>query len=377
MFYNHIPRSLGCKMFMKGLYMDIQIPGTIYLNNNRYWWKVKLPGASAPTQIPLKAVGSKFATKDRKFAELIAAELWARNIKAHTPISYDGRLSTLIKLYNQNNEKYYLPPSRQAEHIAEALILLAKYFPSMMAEDFNPLYLKEFRSYVMTHYDWTRQTINRRIEMVKRMFKWAASEMLISIHTYTALTAVEGLRRGRTDAREGRKILPVKQEAISAVLKIISPIVADMIQIQLLTGMRPGELCIMRACDIDQSADIWIYKPQTHKTQYLDHSKTIVIGPRAQAILVKYLYGQGYSFKTTREHYTVASYRRAIARACKKAGVEKWSPHQLRHNRATSIRFEYGLDAARAVLGHRKLGMTDNYAEIDAGIAKKIMGLIG
>lgn len=37
------------------------------------------------------------------------------------------------------------------------------------------------------------------------MFRWAASEMLISVQTYIALTTVEGLRRGRTQAREIRK----------------------------------------------------------------------------------------------------------------------------------------------------------------------------
>lgn len=114
------------------------------------------------------------------------------------------------------------------------------------------------------------------------------------------------------------------------------------------------------------------------------------------------------------EYYEVAAYRRMITRACdqafpppaklrcrkvpgkkglrretyaewkrrlgpaKWAALQKWQrehrwhPHQLRHNAATRIRREHGIDAARAVLGHRGLAVTDVYAEIDANLAVQI-----
>src|SRR4029077_17478728 len=43
------------------------------------------------------------------------------------------------------------------------------------------------------------------------------------------------------------------------------------------------------------------------------------------------------------EHYHVSSYRQAVIKACRKAGVPEWHPHQLRHNMATEIRREAGL----------------------------------
>lgn len=42
-----------------------------------------------------------------------------------------------------------------------------------------------------------------------------------------------------------------------------------MVQMQLLTAARPGEVCIMRPCDIDRSGRIWVYKPKDHKTALL------------------------------------------------------------------------------------------------------------
>jgi integrase len=57
----------------------------------------------------------------------------------------------------------------------------------------------------------------------------------------------------------------------------------------------------------------------------------------------------------------------------RKKKIPHWHPHQLRHNAATRIRKEYGLDAARVVLGHRSAAVSELYAEIDATKAGEIM----
>ncbi len=103
------------------------------------------------------------------------------------------------------------------------------------------------------------------------------------------------------------------------------------------------------------------------------------------------------------ERYTVASYHRAIAHACDKAFLHpelskikpakltdeqrvqlvrwrkdhRWHPHQLRHNAATRLRKEYGLDAARVILGHKSPAITEVYAEIDSAKAVEIMARVG
>jgi hypothetical protein len=42
-----------------------------------------------------------------------------------------------------------------------------------------------------------------------------------------------------------------------------------------------------------------------------------------------------------------------------------WHPHQLRHNAATFLRKEFGLETARIILGHRSAAITEVYAELD------------
>ena len=77
------------------------------------------------------------------------------------------------------------------------------------------------------------------------------------------------------------------------------------------------------------------------------------------------------------EYYTNYSYRRAIARACKKAGIQPWSPNQLRHNAATKVRKEFGLEAAQVILGHSSADITQVNAEVDKAKALKVIREIG
>lgn len=78
-----------------------------------------------------------------------------------------------------------------------------------------------------------------------------------------------------------------------------------------------------------------------------------------------------------RDRYDRDSYRRAIRRACERTGIPKWHPHQLRHNYATMIRREYGIEASRNLLGHRSVDVTEIYAEIDRDKAREIVSKIG
>ena len=78
------------------------------------------------------------------------------------------------------------------------------------------------------------------------MFKWGVANELIPASVHHALLAVGGLRLGRCQARESEPVRPVPVEHVNAVLPHVSPQVAAMVRLQLLTGMRPGEVVVMR-----------------------------------------------------------------------------------------------------------------------------------
>ena len=52
------------------------LPGSIYLNKNRYWWKVQLPGEPTLKARPLKPIGARFATGDYSIAIEVAKNLY-------------------------------------------------------------------------------------------------------------------------------------------------------------------------------------------------------------------------------------------------------------------------------------------------------------
>jgi integrase len=56
------------------------------------------------------------------------------------------------------------------------------------------------------------------------------------------------------------------------------------------------------------------------------------------------------------------AYCRAITRVCEKEGIERWTPHWLRHTYCTRIREQFGIEAAQAVAGHSAAEMTDHYS---------------
>jgi hypothetical protein len=66
-----------------------------------------------------------------------------------------------------------------------------------------------------------------------------------------------------------------------------------------------------------------------------------------------------------------------VQRACKRAGIQAWSPRQLRPGRSPAIRKTFGLEAAKAVLGHTDTKITEIYAERDLELARRVMREIG
>lgn len=346
-------------------------------------------------------------------------------------VAPDLTVAALCRQYLKHARVYYRPRdvrgTSETSKIEYALRPLRRLFGRQRVSTFGPRRLREVRD-EMIRMGWCRQEVNRQVGRIKRMFKWAAAEELIPASVYHALQAVVGVRAGRTTAREAEPVRPVPEALIEGVLPHVSPQVAAMIRLQLLTGMRPGEVVIMRAGDIDRSGDVWQYTPQHHKTAHHGHDRTVLLGPQAQAVLAPFLRRERpdhylFSPKDAERHrrreltrrrktplscgnvrgsnrkdrpqrrpgerYDTHAYQHAVRCACRKAfpvpaGLDDeqadrwrkahhWHPHQLRHNAATRLRKEHGLDVAQVVLGHKTLAVTQVYAERDVASARRAM----
>ncbi len=319
--------------------------------------------------------------------------------------------------YIDHARRYYVKGGKttaEAGIVASACRYAIDLCGEQPAESFGPLALRSVRDR-MIDAGLARTTINGGINRIRRAFKWAAGEEQIPATVAAALATVSGLRAGRTDARETAPIQPAPNDAVEAALEKLPEVVADMVRVQRLTGMRPGEVCTLRPCDLDRSEEVWVYRPATHKTEHHGQDRVVFIGPRAQAILLRYLARDADSCcfrpcdseikrralrtamrKTAPaqgnrpgtnvrldpksqpgDHYSVNGYRQAILRACDRAGVESWRPNQLRHTAATEVRAKFGLEAAQVTLGHSTARTSEIYAEKNLAAGAAVAKAIG
>ncbi len=317
----------------------------------------------------------KYNTQEahKRYADVLGE--WSRS-NSH-PVQ-DVKIRQLTQLYLEHCKVYYRKNGEvtgEVNNIKSAIRYLNQKFRNILAKDFDTLKLESVREH-MIDADLARKTINANVSRIKSMFKWAANKKLVDKLVYLELTTLEGLKEGRSLARETEPVKPVPDSFIDAVQPHVSSPVWAMIQIQLFTGMRPGEVLQMRACDLNMCGKVWEYRPQSHKTQHRKKNRVIQIGVRCEELpkpflttdLTEYLsYPEQGRLEFTskvycekaavfvrndRRMYSAQGYSIAIKRACQRAEVPHWSPNRLRHNFATKVRREHGIEAARVLLGH-------------------------
>jgi integrase len=382
----------------------------------------------------------KYGTDEsrQKYDRLIAQ--WLANDRQVPRVKHaaDVTVIELVAKFWAHCEAFYKKPdgspTTEVANFRHALKPLKALYGYSKAAEFGPQSLKAVRQR-MIDMGWCRTFINKQIARLKHVFQWGVSQELIPPTVHQALQTLKGLRKGKTDARESKKVRPVDPAHVEGVKDHVSAQVWAMIRLQLVTGMRPTEVCIMRGCDIDMAdPKLWMYTPQFHKTEHHGHDRTVFLGPQAQEVITPFLKPnpQAYLFspkdaeaaryakakthrrpdqkpneretdRCLRDRYDKDTYRRAIARACEKAdkkarkqrrelmaekGIEldpahdvrvipHWHPHQLRHTAATRLRREYGLEASRCILGQTTLTAAQVYAEQDVQRARQIMAQVG
>lgn len=304
---------------------------------------------------------------------------------------------------------------------------LVALFGRKHVADFGPRDLKAVRAEFITA-GMVRKSCNAHARRIVRLFAWLVEDERCPVAVVTALEKVRNLQAGRSEAVESAPVKPVEDRDVNLGLPHVSTVVRDMIRIQLLTAARPGEICILRPCDVDRSRSVWHYRPTRFKSQHHEGaSRVACIGPRGQAVLERfdnrpadaYCFSPAESIAESRaerranrktpegrgngpgtnrrerpkkqpgDRFTTASYGKAVALGIRKANdairaenpkvrlVQHWTPHQLRHAAAMLIRSQFDLESAKTALGHCNVTTTEIYAVEDIAKAERIMSEIG
>ncbi len=264
----------------------------------------------------------------------------------------------------------------------------------------------------------TRGGINRKVTMAVQAFRWGKSRGLVPKSVWAEVSSLEPLRRGEVGDRpeKGRPRRAVTADEVAKVAEHAAPQVAAMLTLQSLTGMRPGEVCGLRWADIDQKPvdgdglGCWLYRVASAKTAHHGHETRYLLPPAAQRILLHYkALPTAYVFSPrtameerrnrlrearqtpptqqmrdrdatpAREYanrWDINQYRRACLRACERAGIEPFTPHEVRHGFVTWAANNLSLGAAAMAANHRNVTTTQRYVHVHATDALSVAAAV-
>src|SRR5262249_53122065 len=147
------------------------------------------------------------------------------------------------------------------------------------------------------------------------------------------LRTVPGLQRGRCEAREVPPVQPACDGHVNATLPFLPAPVRAMVELQRLTGCRPGEVMVMRAIDLTMTGPVWTYRPASPKNRHRGLDRVIFLGPQAQEVVKPFLTTDLQAFLfSPRAHVEAMHRRRAELRKTRR------TPSELRRRRKVKPR---------------------------------------
>jgi integrase len=356
------------------------------------------------------------------------------------PVCIDvTHVSHLADAFAAHARTYYVKRGRQTHSALNVSrvrdLLFRSSFDQTTLEGADACWLRDFRSWLAEHLGGSinRDTLNEYVSIVVRMFRFGVANGLCEPDAWPRLKALEPVKKNRPPSpqlkplRESVTRKPVPREWIRRVRPHMSRTLRLMMGVQLLTGMRPEELCAIRAEDLapTKHASVFIYEvhPEWTKTDHEESAgpRRVWLGPRTMKLLrltghrtgcffrpadaledrataaaagrKTPLYpshdvhvrrsrrrGRGIIPNLLGETYTPDSYRLAMTRACERAIAAQlraaggtpipardrmgvFTPYRLRHNCATEIANREQIQVAQVMLGHKNIQTTAGYVK--------------
>lgn len=353
-------------------------------------------------------LGRNKPTAEQRRLQIIGATIQGQPVDAATVAGAGGMtLSEALIAFREYANSHYSDDRARMRYksIIEATV---KVHGATPADRFDGQCVDDVRAELLSRTKpkkLSRKYINCLIRALKTAFAWMRRRKIVSANTLAEVREVKALMPGE-GGRETLPIPPVEDWVIDATSRECTPTIRAMIDLQRITGMRPGELVIMRPCDLTTDANqsihvpgqnrtiramdfdgvlVWFYVPPRHKTMHRGKMRIVPIGPAGQAILKPFLSRRDpsdYVFKPSidlsagqcralcvGDYYPVRSYHNAIGRAVIRANkmrrqaverglipafieVPAWHPNQLRHAAAESVAEKIDAESAANLLGH-------------------------
>jgi integrase len=213
----------------------------------------------------------------------------------------------------------------------------------------------------------SRSTIKHYISRIVRMFKFGSDREWINSEHILRLEKIPNMR-----GDQGRAKKVVRGIPRSHLFKLFRELPTGWKKVflfHILTAQRVETALSVTADQIDQKRCPWQYVPRQHKGLAKGLDLTILVGPRARAVIKPLMLAKSFLFPGRsavpgtiyRGPRQYSGYAAAMERACVRAGIPHYTPRQVRHTAAT-----YLIDRMvpepiiGAIMGHHGKGDDDS-----------------
>ena len=296
----------------------------------------------------------------------------------HAPPCSALTIGDLCELYLNYARTYYRrratrEPTGEHENIASVL----KRWRTFAGEqnDASRVTRHQLRAWLdqLAADDLTRAYCNACLSRVRRMIRWAADLDYLPTSVLAEVQLVRPLPAHRSAAREPAPREPAVLEHVRSSLAFMPRHARDVVHLLMLTGARVSEIIEATTRDVVDDEQGRRLVPRQHKTAHHNRHRIIPLNAAAWTIIeprLKPFCPNDPLFPAPRgsrkQCYSTDALRAAITRACARAGVARYTPHQIRHAVARIVRQQRGLDASCSLLGHSSVTQTEDYAPTPA-----------
>jgi integrase len=339
-------------------------------------WFIKYPCGRDPLtgkiKYKIEKVGEFKKLAERAYQKKMVD--WAE--KKYLDIKEESKL-TFSQLVHWFLELPVVRQNKTIKDIERACRDLEKVFGETLVKDIKPAMVEEYQSRRLREPTWhakprSAANVNRTITVLKRMFNLAVREELAERNPCWKVKLLP--------ENSGRDRI-LSHEELNLLLQHLPRHAAMIVQFAYWTGMRAGEIFRLTWDKVDLSNRMIKLAAEDTKTR---EPRLIYIDDKALEILTETgrVRGLAHNQVFTYKGRPIKGIRTAFLIARRKAGIEDFRFHDLRHTFNTNMR-KAGVDHSviMKLTGHKTAAMFHRYNTVDTADAKeayrKLDGFLG
>ncbi len=329
-----------------------------------------------PKEIDPSTGKTKFVCEKLGFSKRQAERAFAKKMLEWQEQKYLGLVKKKRYVFRELADWYLsLPKTKQVKSVSKIeqhCKRLKEAFGNVMTDEIKPSMVEAYQhkrlsevSYRGTSYK--PASINRELEVMRRIFNLAVREEMVLKNPCWKVT-----RLSEKNARD--RVL--SREELEGLIKVLPQHAADVVTTAYYTGMRAGEIFGVTWDRVNMREGYFILTQKDTKT---GEGRHVYFNGEVREILERLgkVRRMFHNFVFTYRGNPLMSIKVALASALKKAKIEDFRLHDLRHTYTTNAR-KAGVHETviMKLTGHKTRSMFTRYNSVDEADARQALNLM-